>query len=485
MPTLNKRPPARTSGIGRREPKFVTGSLVRHILVMTGTGALGLVAIFIGDLANIYFLSLLGDEAIIAAVGYASSITLLTISIGIGLSIAATAVVSPALGARRRGLARRLAGSAHAWTFIVAALLSLLVFAFLEDLLILLGASGRTLDLASRYLAIQVPSMPFLALGMTSAATLRSVGDASRAMYVTLIGALTNVALDPLLIFWAGLGIDGAAIASSVARLAVCAVGLYGVLAVHRMMRRPRLAAMRRDAGALARVAVPAIATNIATPAANAYVTAVIAGYGDSAVAGWAIIGRLVPVAFGSIYALSGNVGPIMGQNYGARRADRMRETLTLSLMVTAAFTAAAWLVLALATPTIIAAFGAEGDAARLISLFCVWLSPLFLFLGALFVANAVFNTLGRAYLSTALNWGRATLGTAPFVLVGGHLAGADGVLVGNMVGGILFGVVAVALCYRLIDDLGRGFAVTAPAVAPPPAGIPPDDKAPVLPPAA
>ena len=55
-------------------PVFVTGSLLRHILVMTGAGAIGLMAIFIGDLANIYFLSRLGDEAIVAAVGYASSI---------------------------------------------------------------------------------------------------------------------------------------------------------------------------------------------------------------------------------------------------------------------------------------------------------------------------------------------------------------------------------------------------------------------------
>ena len=53
-------------------PIFVTGSVLRHILVMTGAGALGLMAIFAGDLANIYFLSRSGDEAVVAAVGYAA-----------------------------------------------------------------------------------------------------------------------------------------------------------------------------------------------------------------------------------------------------------------------------------------------------------------------------------------------------------------------------------------------------------------------------
>ncbi|MDX2287376.1 MAG: MATE family efflux transporter [Hyphomicrobiaceae bacterium] len=442
------------NGTARPPPKFVTGSLLNHILVMTGAGALGLVAIFIGDLANIYFLSLLGDEAIVAAVGYASSIILLTISIGIGLAIAATALVSPALGAGRRPLARRLSASAHAWTFVVACLLSILVWVLIPSLLTLLGAAGRTHQLAASYLEIQVPALPFLALGMTSSAVLRSVGDASRAMYVTLFGAATNILLDPLLIFTFELGIEGAAIASALSRVAVMAMGFYGVIVVHRLMTRPDLARMRKDALPLARVALPAVTTNIATPAANAYVTAAIAGYGDSAVAGWAIIGRIIPVAFGAIYALSGNVGPIIGQNYGARSVDRMRETLTLSLVVTAAYTLAAWFALWLLSDQIVAVFRADGEAARLIGLFCAWLSPLFVFLGALFVANAVFNTLGRATVSTALNWGRATLGTVPFVLAGGALLGADGVLIGNMLGGIVFGILAVVLCYRLMDRL-------------------------------
>lgn len=93
----------------RREiapPKFVTGSILRHILVMTGAGAVGLMAIFVGDLANIYFLSLSNDQAVVAAVGYASSILFFSTSIGIGLSIAAMAMVSPALGAGLRARAR-------------------------------------------------------------------------------------------------------------------------------------------------------------------------------------------------------------------------------------------------------------------------------------------------------------------------------------------------------------------------------------------
>jgi putative MATE family efflux protein len=424
---------------------------------MTGTGAIGLMAIFLCDLANILFLSWLGDEAIIAAVGYAGSIVFLTVSMGIGLSIAATSLVAPALGAGRRMRGRRLSLNAHVLTFIAASILSFGIWLAIPAMLALLGASGRAAALAAQYLGILVPALPPLAVAMTSASVLRSVGDPGRAMSVTLIGAVVNTLLDVILILWLGWGIEGAAISSAVARVIMMIVGLYGVIWVHDLAGRLRLPTLLADAPALFAVAMPAVLTNIATPFANAYVTRAIAPFGDSAVAGWAILGRITSVAFGAIFALSGTVGPIIGQNYGARQFDRMRATLTRSLLVTAAFTGIAWVVLALLADGIAAAFHARGETAQLVVFYCRYLAPLFVFLGALFVANAAFNTLGRAHYSTALNWGRATLGTMPFAALGAWLAGAEGVLTGSMLGGVVFGIFAVWLAYHWIDDLQSG----------------------------
>lgn len=435
-------------------PKFVTGSMLRHILVLTGTGAAGLMAIFLGDLANILFLSWVGDDSVIAAVGYASSILFLTISMGIGLSIAATSLVSPALGARRRMRARRLSLNAHVLTFVMASLLSLVIWLLIPQLLQLLGATGRASEFATVYLMILVPALPPLASAMTSASVLRSVGDARRAMNVTLIGAPVNTLLDAILILGLGLGIQGAAIASALARLVMMAIGLYGVIWVHDLWGRLRVRTVIADARAHIAVAGPAVLTNIATPFANAYVTRAMAPFGDSAVAGWAIVGRVIPVAFGAIFALSAIVGPIIGQNYGAAAFDRVRAALTQSLLVTAAFTGIAWGILAALAWPIAGAFDATGETADLIVFFCRRLPPMFLFLGALFVANAAFNTLGRPHYSTALNWGRATFGTIPFVQAGAILGGAAGVLAGSLLGGLIFGILAVCLAYRWIDQL-------------------------------
>ncbi|MEZ5843809.1 MAG: MATE family efflux transporter [Hyphomicrobiaceae bacterium] len=445
---------ARAGAIGRPPAKFVTGSILRHILVMTGTGAVGLMAIFVGDLANIVFLSMLNDVEVVAAVGFASSLVFLAVAAGIGLSIAVTASVAPAIGAGRRTDARRLATHGLIFSLTVATILAIVILALLPTLLTLLGATGRTHALAVGYGRMVIAAMPFLAIAMSCAAILRSLGDATRAMHITLSGAIVAVVLDPLLIFGAGLGLDGAALATIAARLMAASVGLYGALRVHDALGPVDWERLGADTAAIFAVALPAVVTNLATPFANAWMTAAMSSHGNDAVAGWTVIGRLYPVAFGAIFALSGSIGPIIGQNFGARDGARLEETLVKAVAVTAAFTLVAWLLLALAADGIVTLFDARGEAAELILVFCRLVAPLFFFLGLLFVSNAAFNTLGRPRLAAALNWGRATLGTVPLVWLGGAVAGAAGALAGFMASGIVFGVIAVFLCLRLVRAL-------------------------------
>lgn len=439
--------------------RFVTGSVLRHILVMTGTSAVGLMSIFVGDFANILFLGLLGDVEVLAAIGYASSLLFFTISVGIGLAIATASLVSPALGAGDVDRARRLSVNLHMASVLIALMVVAAMWPLLPDLLAWLGARGRARDLALGYARIVIPTLPLLVTGMCSSAVLRSAGDPRRAMYVTLTGAVVNTALDPIFILWLGWGIEGAAIASILARLCVAFAGLWFVIRVHRLIAAPAWSALRRDAPLIAGFAVPAVLANVATPVSNAFVTMTIARFSDSAVAGWAVIGRITPVAFGAIFALSGSIGPVIGQNLGARSFDRVRLSLMQGLWVAAYFTAGAWVFLALAAPGLVRLFGATGEAADLIVFYCRWLAPLFVFFGLLFVSNAACNTLGRPHYATLLNWGRATLGTLPFTVLGAQWAGAKGVLIGYMAGGIVFGSLAVAVAFRLIRTLQEDFA--------------------------
>ncbi len=440
----------------KRSPaaRFVSGSTMRHVVVMTSTGSIGLMALFLVDFADMYFLSLLGEIEVAAAIGYAGSILFFTTSIGIGLSIATSALVARAIGAGESARARQLATNALVFGAAVAAVLAIAIWPMVPALLSLLGAEERAHTLATGYLRIIIPSMPILAVAMSAAALLRSVGDAKRAMYVTLSGGAVNAILDPIFIFVLDLGVDGAALASVASRFVIVAVGLYGVVAVHGLWERPRIAVWLGDIRAISAIALPAMLTNVATPFGNAYVTSEIATFGDGPVAGWAIIGRVVPVAFGTIFALSGAIGPILGQNIGASRFDRVRSAFRDALIFCTVYVAIVWGLLAIGHTQIAQLFGVGDSAAELIAIFSLWLCPAFVFFGALFISNAACNNLGRPHYSTLFNWGRATLGTIPFVLLGSHFYGAAGALAGNFAGGAAFGILAVVFVFRLITRL-------------------------------
>jgi Na+-driven multidrug efflux pump len=178
-----------------------------------------------------------------------------------------------------------------------------------------------------------------------------------------------------------------------------------------------------------------------------------MAAFGPEAVAGQATIDRITPVAFGLVYALSGAIGPIVAQNLGAGRIDRVREALRDALIFVVVTVVAAWILLALAQNVIVAAFSAHGVTADMVRLFCSFLAGSFLFTGALYVANAAFNNLGFPLLSTVFNWGRATLGTIPFA-AWGSAYGPRGVLIGQAAGSLLFGLGAVIMAFRAIGTL-------------------------------
>lgn len=447
--------------------KFVSGSILRHIVVMSASSGLGLLAIFLVDFADLWFISLLGEDALAAAIGYAGTVLFFVTSIGVGFSIAMGALTARALGGEDAERSRRIAANVVGLVMVAGIAIAILLFAFAPVLSGALGATGKALDYSVSYLRIAAFGTPFLLLGMSGMALLRSHGDARRAMTATISAALANAILDPLLIFGVGWGVEGAALATVISRIVLAQATWRPVIAVYHGVEWPSLASCLAGSAPIFSIAGPAIMTNVATPVGNAFVTRMIAEFGTQAVAGYAVIGRLMPMAFCLIFALSGAVGPIIGQNFGAGNHARVRQTIVTSLLVTLVYTLAVSLALFLLRAPIVDLFSARGEAIALIYLFCGPLALAFFFNGALFVSNAAFNNLNRPLRSTALNWGRHTIGTIPFAWAGAAWFGAGGVLIGQSAGGAIFAAIAVWLSLQVAGGKGGG-----PPGDRPPAGL-------------
>lgn len=423
--------------------KFIEGSLMRHILVMTLSSSVGLIALFMVDLVDIYFLSLLQNTSITAAVGFAGNVMLLTISVNIGLMITMGALVSRSIGGRQVLKAKRVATNVFVFGFLLALVLASVLLIFIDPFLSLIGAEGEAKVQALRYLYILLPSVPFFALSMCGNGVLRGLGDARRAMYVTLSGAIVNAILDPIFIFGLGLEIRGAAIATLIARLTMVGVALYGAIYVHRMITPFNFQRFKNFLKPILNIAVPSILTNIVTPVGAIYIIALIANYGDAAVAGASIINRLSPVVFSVLFSLSGAVGPIFGQNLGALNFHRIRATFLHSLQFASLYVLGAAVLLFFAQDFIVWAFKVSGESADLIKFFCTWLALPFVFQAAQFVVNAGFNNLGKPIYATWLNFGKIFIGTIPFAYFGGVWFGVYGVLTGPAIGAAIFGIIA------------------------------------------
>ncbi|WP_394127713.1 MATE family efflux transporter [Vibrio hepatarius] len=437
--------------------KFVEGSTMRHILVMSGAGSVGLMALFVVDLIDMLFISMLGQVELAAAVGFAGTLVFFSTSISIGTSIAMGALVSKAIGAKQHQHAKQLTTSIMFTAVAISILVSGIMFTYIPELLQAIGAQGVAAERAEAYLRIILPSAPVIAVAMAAGAGLRAAGDAKRSMWATLAGGIVNAILDPIFIFGFGWNVEGAALASVFARFTVLFFSLYPLIKVHQLVARFNYSVWRSNLKLILAIAVPAVITNIATPIGNAIVTSSIAQFGENYVAGFAVIGRLTPVCFAVIFALSGAVGPIIGQNYGAERMDRVKETLNNSLIVTTVYTLAVCAILYFAQDLIVSMFSLQGDAQVIVAAFCTYVAISFIFNGAQFVANTSFNNLGKPLYSTALNLGKATLGTLPFVHFGALWFGALGVLYGQALGTVVFGIIAIIVLRKHISDLMAG----------------------------
>jgi putative MATE family efflux protein len=388
-----------------------------------------------------------------AAAGYASALMFFTSAINIGLSVAAGVLVSRSIGDGDELEAREYATSTAMLAMLISIFIPMILLLNIDFLVGLLGAEGEVAELAASYLWIILPFTWVSGMSMVAVAALRCYGETRIAMYPSLLGAMTNAVLDPILIFGLDMGMHGAAWATVAARFVTLGCSIYPAVRRHNAFVYPKIRLLWRDLRTVSHFAVRVVLASVATPIGTAIVTREMSKFGPEAVAGMAVIGRMTPVAFSVIFALAGAIGPIIGQNFGAGNMDRVKRAYVDALKFVAIYVIFVTTILLAFRGPIAGLFGAENLTKSLIFLYCFPVALASFFSGAIFVASASFNTLGRPSYSTGLSWAQNTLGTWPFVVVGGMLLGASGVLIGQAVGSVVFASIAIWVGWRLIQN--------------------------------
>ncbi|WP_390913297.1 MATE family efflux transporter [Pseudosulfitobacter sp. SM2401] len=437
-----------------QEGRFLTGSTLGHVVRMTATGAFGITFVFLVDAANLLWLSQLDQPELVAAIGFAYAIQFFSVSIGVGLMIATTAMVSRSIGRAEAELARTQSGAAAAISTMIQGGVALAILTFRHDLVAMAGATGETADNAAGYLALTIMSLIPMAISLSCSGTLRAYGYGKETMYVTLTSGLVLMVIDPILILYLEWGLEGAGVGLVLFRFCLMGLALYFAVYRFSLLARPTLRTVRAVWIPFMIVAGPAIATQMSTPVGNYILTIVMAPFGDDAVAAWAVVARLTVLTFGGIFALSGAIGGIFGQNFGAGFYDRVRSTYRDALIFCLFYTLLMWAVLASATNLIIAAFGLSGQGEDVLRAFTSIGVGGFVFVGALFVSNAAFNNLGKPGRSTLVNWLKDGVISWPAAAFLSASFGAAGVIYGQAVAGVIMGTLAGLWGWRYVAGL-------------------------------
>ncbi len=438
--------------------RFTQGSILRHIIVMTLTSALGLTFSFVIDFITLFWITQLHDSAMTAAVAIAGALMFFTVSFAIAFMIPAVALVSRSLGRGETQKAREFATGSLVLITALLLFIALILLLTLDFSLPLIGngASAESLAYSRHFLILVLPSIFFFGIGVTASAILRAEGDAKRSMYVTVIGGAVAMVIDPLLIIVFNWGITGAGLSFIISRFAMAALGLYYIGVKYDFLIDPRKIDFRAFSPPFFAIAIPALFTQASTPIGNIILTRAISPFGDDALAGFAVTFRVMLLGFGGVFALSGAIGGIIGQNYGAGQLDRVRETYVKAIGFGAFYSLMTWFILLLARPFVDETFGLSALGIDVTDAF-IYSSWYFMFVSALFVSNAAFNNLGRPLWSTGTNWFRDVVLTIPALSFMVPAFGAVGVIYTQALVGALAGFVAAIIGWRYIGQVARG----------------------------
>jgi putative MATE family efflux protein len=271
----------------------------------------------------------------LAALSLNFSLYMLAMSLGIGFAAAAGALVSNATGAKQETKSRKYMAQIFGLTTIFSLAAAVLLFFFLEKIFILLNSEGAVLSGALSYGRIIVFGAPFLNLTPVAAGGLSARGDTVSYRNALVAGCLLNIALDPLFMFTFGLGEAGVALATVIIQ------AMTVIFLINRLVKADGLEGMkiadyipeRAYFKEILGQAIPGTVNYLTVASGVFVITWFVSAFGRDAVAAYGAAVRVEQIALVPTIGLNIALAAMVGQNNGAGRMDRVKESFRLSLI--------------------------------------------------------------------------------------------------------------------------------------------------------
>ncbi len=428
--------------------RLTQGPVDKTLISLSRHMALGIVSIILFNVVDTFYIGQLGAREL-AAISFTFPVTMVVISLAMGLSIGTSAIVSRAIGSGDHDRVRRLTTDCLSLALILVLIVALSGYLAIDPIFTALGASPQQIDLIHTYMSVWFMGVGLVVIPMVGNSAIRATGDTKTPSRVMMVAAAVNVVLDPLLIFGIGpfprLELTGAAIATLVSYSLTFLFSLWVLGYREKMLTYtpPPLNELLNSWRALFKLAIPAATTNIMAPLTIGILTHLAATFGDSAVAALGVGTRIESLAMIGVMALSSVLTPFIGQNWGAKKADRVKQSIQFATKFALLWGGSLCLILAISGPFIARLFSDTPEVIRLIQLF-LWVVPVsYAGMGLIIITSATYNAFHQPKQATILVFTRLFILMVPLSLIGAYFWQIEGIFVGVMVANLLAGLLA------------------------------------------
>ena len=379
--------------------------------------------------------------------------------VGLGLLFGngAASYISRLLGRGDKENADKVASTALYSSVSVGAVIIIISMVFLHPILKLLGATDSILPYAATYAGIYIVSCIFNVFNVTMNNIVTSEGSAKTTMCALLMGAVLNIALDPLFIYVFDLGVAGAAIATAISQVVSTCVYLTYILRKKSVFhfKIKDCTYTKEIMSEIFKIGIPTLVFQILTSVSISLINNAAGDYGDSAIAGMGVVTRLISMGSLSVFGFIKGFQPIAGYSYGAKKFDRLREAIKTSIVWSTVFCVIFGLVLALFPAAIVSQF-TKGDAEMIrigaASLRANGIS--IMLFGFYTVYSSLFLALGKGREGFILGACRQGICFIPVILLLPMLWGLNGILYAQPIADVLSAVITVFMAIPLHKKL-------------------------------
>ena len=316
---------------------FKTDPISRIVIKNSIPALIAMIMVMVYNLADTFFLGLTHNDLMVTAVSFATPLFMIFMSLGTLFGVGGTSVISRALGEGKTEYARKACSFCMGACVAVGGVMMAVLWIFLDDVALMLGASADSIGLTKDYLRIAIGCGIFSMISNCFSSIVRTEGEAMKAMTGTLIGNLLNMILDPIFILALKWGVVGAAVATVIGNAVAAGYYLmYFLKGKSALSISPKYFTVKEKilTGVLS-VGISASLANLLVSVSSIVVNSQLSKYpeGDMLVAGYGVTAKVIMIVTLIGIGIGSGVQPFLGYCYGAKNKERLTSGIRFSAL--------------------------------------------------------------------------------------------------------------------------------------------------------